>query len=99
MDSGQATPPQALSPISRHFRTVIGLALAITLLPSVSLGYTVKTTVPNVDWDPRLEGEGEADVTPIRWFDSSIEYRVSGTSTTGLIAGDFTILVQDAALV
>lgn len=88
-----------ISPLSQLLYKVMGIALAMTLLPSMALGYTVKTTVANVDWDPRLEGEGETDTTPIRWFDSSIEYRVSGTSTTGLIAGDFTALVQDAAAV
>lgn len=74
-----------------------GLGLIIVLLPAIAMGYKVKTTEANVDWDPREDLENTTETTPIRWFDSMVPYRISGTSIEGLSHDDFVDIVNQAA--
>jgi hypothetical protein len=75
----------------------LALSLILLLLPAVALGYKVKTTEANLDWDPREDLENATETTPIRWFDPKVYYRISGNSIEGLSQSDFADLVQQAA--
>jgi len=83
-------------PKQRYIR-ILALAFLAGLVPATALGYALKTTVANVDWNPKLDYEGSEDVTPLRWFEGPVYYTVSGKPVPGLTQGEFSALVQDAA--
>ena len=92
MDSSHAPSPRT----HRHIRILL-LVLLASLVPATAFGYALKTTVANVDWNPKLDYEGSEDVTPLRWFEGPVYYTVSGKPVPGLTQAEFSALVQDAA--